>query len=306
MSVFYSRLCTCTKFLLTAVALLNTHSLLAETHAIQVLHKSHAIAMHGDIKYPENFSHFDYTNPNAPKTGRIKLASQGGFDSLNPFIAKGSSADYIDLIYDTLTTSSFDEPFTHYGLIAEEIIWPEDRSYVEYRLNPKATFSDGVAVTSKDVKFTFNLLMDKASPAYKTQYAGIASIDILGSHRIRFNFKNNDNAELVLIVGQLPVLPSHLIKPEEFERSSLAIPTGSGPYIISSVDTGKRTTFVLNENYWARDLNVNKGRYNFQRIDIDYYRDSTVMLEALKSGEYDFRYENVSKLWATAYDSPAV
>ena len=274
--------------------------------APQSINSSHAIAMHGDIKYKKDFTHFDYTNPNAPKLGRLKLAGLGGFDSLNPFIPKGNVADRIGLIYDTLTVASQDEPFTHYGLIAQTIIWPEDRSYVEYKLNPNAKFSDGKAVTAKDIAFTFKLLMEKADPGYKTQYSGIKSVDVVNSHQIRFNFKNTDNAELVLIVGALPVLPSHLIDPDAFEQSSLAIPIGSGPYIISGIDSGKRTSFTLNDNYWAKDLNVNKGRYNFKHIDIDYYRDSTVMLEALKSGEYDFRYENVSKLWATGYDGDAL
>lgn len=270
------------------------------------LNESHAIAMHGDIKYPQKFDHFDYTDPSAIKFGRIKLASQGTFNSLNPFIAKGAAADHLSLIYDTLTVPSLDEPFTQYGLIAETIIWPNDRSYVEYKLNPNASFSDGKPVTSKDIQFTFNLLMEKGAPGYRTQYAGVKSVKILSKHRVRFIFHNTDNAELALVVGQLPVLPSHLIKPEEFERSSLAIPIGSGPYKITHVDTGKRVSFTLNENYWAKNINVNKGRYNFKTIDIDYYRDSTVMLEALKSGEYDFRYENVSKLWATAYNGNAL
>ena len=270
------------------------------------INQSHAIAMHGDIKYKAGFEHFEYTNPLAPKTGRIKLASQGTFDSLNPFIAKGTSADYLFLLYDTLTTSSLDEPFTQYGLIAQTIIWPEDRSFVEYKLNPHAKFSDGTTVTSKDVKFSFELLTQKASPAYKTQYAGVSSVTIIDKHRVRFDFKNTENTELVLVVGQLPILPSHAINPDEFDKSSLTIPIGSGPYILSKVNTGKRTTFTLNSDYWAKNLNVNKGRYNFSRIDVDYYRDSTVMLEALKSNEYDYRYENVSKLWATAYTGNAL
>ena len=270
------------------------------------LNESHAIAMHGDIKYEENFEHFDYTDPKAIKGGKIRLASQGTFDSLNPFIAKGTAADHLGLLYDTLTTASQDEPFTQYGLIAEKIIWPNSRDFVEYKLNPKARFSDGKAITAKDVKFTFELLMQKASPLYKTLYQDVSAVKIIDKHHIRFEFKNTKNQELVLIVGQLPVLPSHSTNPEAFAETSLNVPVSSGPYFVEKLEPGKRINFKLNERYWAKDLNVNKGRYNFAEIQVDYYRDSTVMLEALKAGEYDFRYENVSKLWATAYNGTAL
>ena len=270
------------------------------------INSSHAIAMHGDIKYDKDFLRFDYTSADAKTGGRLRLASQGTFDSLNPFIAKGTAADNLGLIYDTLTVASQDEPFTHYGLIAETIIWPDDRSYVEYRLRREAAFSDGTAITAADIKFSFDLLMQKASPIYKTLYSDVAEVKVIADDHVRFELKHNRNQELILIIGQLPVLPKHATQVDSFAESSLNIPIGSGPYMISAVNPGKRVSFKRNSNYWAQNLNVNRGRYNFDEIQVDYYRDSTVMLEALKAGEYDFRYENVSKLWATAYDIDAV
>ncbi len=290
---------------LSLSALVSLASVLSHSETAQ-LNYSHAIAMHGDIKYPAAFTHFDYTIPNAPKYGRLKLAAQGTFDSLNIFISKGHAGQNIDLIYDTLTVASQDEPFTHYGLIAKSITWPTDRSFVEYELRPEAKFSDGHQLTAEDVKFSFDMLMEKAAPGFRTQYADVKSVQIISKHKIRFEFSSGANTELVLIVGQIPILPKHATDSESFDKSSLEIPLGSGPYIIDSIAPGKRILFKRNPNYWARDLNVNKGRYNFELIQLDYYRDSTVMLEALKANEYDFRYENVSKLWATAYKGSAL
>lgn len=268
--------------------------------------QSHALAMFGAPKYNKSFTHFDYANPKAPKGGSLHLASQGGFDSLNPFIAKGQAADGIGYIYDSLTVSSGDEPFSQYALVAKTIHWPDDRSYVRYTLRPEARFHDGKKITADDVAFSFNLLMEKGSPMFKSQYANVAKVTVEGPHSVRFDFKDTSNQELILIIGQLPILPKHAINAETFDKTSLEKPLGSGPYKISKVDPGKRIRLLRVKDYWAKDLPVNKGRYNFDSIQYDYYRDTTVMLEALKVGAYDFRLERISKQWATGYKSNAL
>lgn len=272
----------------------------------QELNRSHAIAMHGTAEKPQDFQHFDYVNPKAPKQGVLRLGIQGSFDSLNGYLSKGNAADYLHLIYDTLTVRSLDEPFSEYGLLAETIEWPDDRSFVQYTLRQGATFHDGKAITAEDVKFTFELLMQYGSPGFKAYYADVKSVSILAENQVRFDFKNSDNPELVLIVGQLPVLPKHFWQDKDFNQASLTIPLGSGPYQISKVDAGKTIVFQRVKDYWGKDLAVNRGMYNFDTIEVDYYRDSTVLLEALKAKKYDLRLENIAKQWATAYTGPAI
>ncbi|HEY9033176.1 MAG TPA: extracellular solute-binding protein [Pseudomonadales bacterium] len=272
----------------------------------QTVHSGHAIAMHGEPQYPADFTHFAYSNPDAPKGGKLHLAVQGSFDSLNPFIAKGNAADYIGLVYDTLTVKSGDEPFTEYGLLAERIEWPEDRRWVKYTLRRNARFHDGKPVTSHDVKYTFELLMAHGSPGYRSYYAGVTKVETPSAHEVIFHFADSNNRELALIIGELPVLPAHYWQDKNFADSSLVIPPGSGPYRISHVDPGKSLHFSRDENYWGKDLPVNRGMYNFATIAIDYYRDSTVLLEALKAGQYDLRLENVAKQWATGYTGSAI
>lgn len=265
------------------------------------LQPRHGIAMHGDLKYSDGFSHFDYANPDAPKGGIMRRASLGTFDSFNPFIIKGTSADGIGLIYDTLTTKSDDEPFSEYGLLAKAIYMPDDRRWIEFELNEHARFSDGEPVQGDDVKYTFDLLREQGSPFYRAYYAGISDIQVLSDSRVRFEFGDTENRELPLIVGQVPILPKHYWQDRDFTKPSLDIPVGSGPYVIESFDAGRSITFHRNPDYWGQDLPVNRGQYNFDEISYDYYRDGTVALEAFKAGEYDFRQENASKAWATGY-----
>lgn len=261
----------------------------------------HGVAMHGDLKYPADFTHFDYTNPDAPKGGEVRRAAIGTFDSFNPFIIKGTEAAGIGLIYDSLTTRADDEPFSEYGLLAKSILLPEDRSWIEFELHDNARFSDGVPVRAEDVVYTFKLLREQGSPFYKAYYAGISDIQALSDTRVRFEFGETENRELPLIVGQVPILPKHYWEGRDFSKPSLDIPIGSGPYLLDSFDAGRSVTYRRNPDYWGAKLPVNRGRHNFDLIRYDYYRDSTVALEAFKAGEYDFREENASKAWATGY-----
>ncbi|WP_461421939.1 extracellular solute-binding protein [Ketobacter sp.] len=270
---------------------------LAETRVIN----SHGIAMHGDMKYGEDFTHFDYVNPDAPKGGTVTLASPSTFDSFNPDIPKGDSAANINLIYDTLLVSSADEPFTEYGLIAEKVEYPEDRSWIIFHINPKARFHDGEPIEASDVVFTFNQLVENGRPFYKAYYADIVNVEALDKQRVKFTARDNKNRELPLILGQLKVLPEHYWKDKDFAKSSLDIPLGSGPYKIKSFDSGKSVTFERVKDYWARDLPVHKGMYNYDTVHVSYYRDDTVMMEAFKGGRYDYREEISSKRWATEY-----
>lgn len=288
-----------------ATVLIGSTPTIADPQAIQ---RSHGIAMHGQPKYPADFKHFDYANPNAPKGGSIKLAvnSSGGFDSLNPFIFKGVSAAGMGAyLYETLTLHSEDEAFTEYGLIADSIEWPADRSWVIYHINPRARFHDGHAIDAEDVVYTFELLTQKGHPFYASYYKNVKKVEAISNDRVKFSFEAGDNRELALIVGQLPVLPKHYWQAHDFSKTTLEPPLGSGPYKISKVDAGRSITYERVKNYWGKDLNVNVGRYNFDQIHFDYYRDNTIALEAFKAGEYDFRTENTSRNWATAYTGPA-
>ena len=267
---------------------------------------SHAIAMHGNAKYPKNFKRFDYTSAQATKGGLLRLGFQGTFDSLNPFIAKGNSADELGLIYDSLTVSSADEAFTRYGLIAETMEYPADRSWIIFHLRDNARFHDHQAITAADVVFTFKLLMEQGSPLYQSLYSNVASITAISPLTVKFQFKPGVNREMALIVGELPILPKHIWQHRDFSKSSLERPLGSGPYRIENVESGRFISYERVTDYWAKDLAVTQGLYNFDTIKIDYYKDATVLLEALKANQYDFRLENYSKQWATAYTGTAL
>lgn len=299
-------------YLLSCLLLLSSANIaLAEQSATekksteQKIITSHAISMHGTIKYPADFKHFEYTSPKALKGGSIKEHALGTFDSLNSFISKGTPASNIGLIYDTLTTASMDEPFTQYGLVAEKIEYPQDRSWVIYHLNPKARFHDGKSITAADVVFSFNILTTKGTPMMAYYYADVQSVEAIAPLKVKFTFKNSTNKELALIIGQLPVLPEHYWKDKTFDRSTLEIPLGSGPYKVKRVEAGRSITYERVADYWGKDLPVNVGLYNFDEITIDYYRDDTAAIEALKAGQLDFRNERIAKSWFTNYDIPA-
>ena len=276
--------------------------------------KKSSIAMHGTPKYESAFSHFDYTDPNAPKGGILKNSAIGTFDSLNPFIIKGTSAAGMtflgqSFIYDSLMAQSYDEPFSMYGLLAETIEYDtKDKTWVAFNLNPKAKWHDGKPVTSEDVKWSFDNFMEHGSPFFKAYYGDVTKVETTSPTRIKFTFKDDGNAELPLILSQISILPKHYWEAEEndFTKTTLTPPLGSGPYKVEKIDAGRSITYKRTPNYWGKDLPINKGKFNFDQIEYDYYKDSNVALEAFFAGEYDYRLENTAKLWETGYTAPAV
>ena len=262
----------------------------------------HGMAMHGAPKYPADFKHFDFVNPDAPKGGDVRFSAIGTFDSLNPFILKGVPAVGATGLFDTLLKSAEDEAFSAYGLLAETLEVPEDRSWVIFNLRSQARFHDGTPVTAEDVVWSFDTLRTKGRPSYRAYYADVEKAEILGPLRVKFTFKPGVNRELPLILGQMQVLSKAYYEKVNFDQTSLEPPIGSGPYRIARVDSGRSITYTRDPNYWGRDLPVNRGRGNFGSMRYDYYRDATVAVEALKAGQYDFRAENSAKNWSTEYD----
>lgn len=267
----------------------------------------HALTLYDEPpKYPVDFKHFDYVNPDAPKGGTFRQASFGGFDSLNPFINKGVPADNVGIIYDTLMRQSLDEPFTEYGLVAGKIEKAPDNSWVRFYLRPEARFHDGHPMRAEDVVFTFNTLIKDGAPLYRQYYGDVADVVAEDPLKVLFKFKHNNNRELPLILGQLPVLPKHWYENREFTRGNLEPPLGSGPYKVAQVKAGRSIRYERVKDYWAKDLPLNRGFYNFDAMTFDVYRDNNVALEALKAGAFDYELEVSAKNWATAYDVPAV
>ncbi len=266
----------------------------------------HALAMHGSPKYGPEFTHFDYVNPDAPKGGNVRLAGIGSFDTLNPFIIKGDAAAGIGGLYDSLTTASADEPFSRYGLLAESMEIADDRSWIIFTLRSGARWHDGRPITVDDVIFTFDLVRREGEPQIRFYYRDIAVIEKLDQRRVKFTFANSENRELPLIVGEQAILPKHYWETRDFSRTTLEPPVGSGPYRVDRLEAGRFIVYRRDADYWGSSLPVNLGRNNFETIRYDYYRDTTVVIEAFKAGEFDYREENSSKHWATAYDMPEV
>ena len=266
----------------------------------------HGMSMFGALKYPLGFNHFEYVNPNAPKGGLVRMEARGTFDTLNSFTIKGSSAAGLGLIYDTLMESSRDEAFSEYGLLVESALVANDLSSVSFMLRKQARWHDGKPVTADDVAFSLDILKSKGAPFYRFYYANVEKAEVLSPHKVKFIFKGRKNRELPLIIGQLPILPKHHWQGRDFERTTLEPPLGSGPYQIGKVDPGRSITLERVADYWGRNLGVNKGRYNFDAIRFEYYRDPTVALEAFKANAFDFRQENTAKVWATQYNFPAI
>ncbi len=272
----------------------------------------HGLSLFGDLKYPADFPHFDYVKPDAPKGGRVRLFAVGSFDSLNPYTYKGEAAGIVGSVYDRLIKPALDEPGSEYGLIAEAVAHPPDFSSVSYRLRPQARFHDGRPITVEDIIWSMENLK-KAHPFYNFYYGNIAKVEQTGEREVRFVFSAKGNRELPQITGQMPVLPKHWWtgkdasgKPRSLLDATLEPPLGSAAYRIRRVKPGESVVLERVEDYWAKDLPVNVGYDNFDEIELIYFRDDTVALEAFKADQYDWRDENNSKNWATAYDFPAV
>jgi len=269
--------------------------------------KVHGIAMHGTPKYSSNFTHLDYVNPNAPKGGTVKFGSYGSFDNLNRVAFKGSKAAGLGYVNDTLMRRVWDEAFSLYGLIAEKVELPEDRSSITFYLNSNATFHDGSPITQDDVLFSLETFQTKGTPNQKKTYGKVIKTELIGKNGIKMIFENNEDKELPLIIaGFLPIIPKKFYENLDVTKTFLEIPLGSGPYQVDSLDPGRQIKYKRFEDYWAKDLPVNKGLYNFDSIIYDYYKDSNVLVEAFKVGEYDFRREYNVKRWLSEYDFKAV
>ena len=272
-----------------------------------VLAQSHGIAMHGMPKYGADLAHLDYVNPDAPKGGELRRAVTGTFDSLNPFIIKGVPVHGRHLVFESLLKRTWDEPFSLYGLIAESIEVPDDRSSITFVLRQGAHFHDGSPITPDDVIFSWETLKDQGRPNHRLYYRQVQRIERPDARSVRFIFDAaNPDRELPLILGLMPILSKAYYTAVAFEETTLDPPLGSGPYRVESVDAGRSITYRRDPYYWGRDLTINRGQHNFDRIRFDYYRDGNVMMEAFKAGEYDLRQEYSAARWATEYDFPAV
>lgn len=283
--------------------------MLSVTWAANPSWAAHAWGQFGDVKYPAGFAHFDYVNPKAPKGGEIVLVPptrQSNFDKYNPFTLKGSAPPGLTgLLFDTLLTGTMDEPTTAYGLLARDVQVAPDKNSVTFELHPAARFHNGDPVLAADVKFSFERLTSKeAAPQYRTYFSEVKAVVVEGERRIRFEFVR-PSSELPLIVGSLPVFSrawgQTATGHKPLDQLVTDIPIGSGPYTIGPVQFGKDITYVRDPNYWARDLNVRRGLYNFDRITYKIYKDSTAQLEAFKAGEFDYIQAFIAREWARAY-----
>lgn len=267
----------------------------------QQIIKTHAISLTDSIKYGADFKHYDYVNPNAPKGGTFRRALYGTYDSFNMFAVKGVSASGLGYIYDSLLTSSSDEAGTYYGLLAESIEYPDDYSWVIFNLRKNAYWHDGKPITSEDVVFSFNEIT-KVSPYYKNYYALITKAEAIDKYRVKFTFKKGETSrELPLIAGQLTIIPKHYWQVRDLSKATLEVPLGSGPYKIADYSAGKSIVLERVDNYWGKDIPVNKGMDNFDKIIFEYFRDQTVAFEAFKAGQFDLISEGSGKRWYRGY-----
>jgi len=262
--------------------------------------------MHGQPKLPAGFDHMPYANPAAPKGGRLIWGVSGTFDSLNPFIVRGLAVQQIrGFVVESLMARGNDEAFTLYGLIAKNVETDDNRTYVTFRLDPRARFSDGKPVMAEDVLFSWALLRDKGRPNHRQYYAKVAKAEALDPLTVRFDIASANDRELPLILGLMPVLPRHAVDPATFEDTTMTGPIGSGPYRVSAVRPGASVTMTRNPDYWGRDLPVNRGLWNFDELRLDFYREANGQFEAFKRGLYDFRVEHEPLRWHDGYDFPA-
>ncbi len=271
---------------------------------------SHGVSTFGDLKYPADFEHFDYVNPDAPQGGTMSFRGTGAsqtFDSLNAFILKGEAAQGLALLYDSLLVGSADEADAAYGLIASSIEYPEDRSWVIFNMRPEARFSDGAPITAEDVVFTFETLLEKGAPVYRISLRDIAAVEAIDAHRVKFTFAEGASTkELPSLAGSLSILPKHYYETVAFDESTLVPPVGSGQYAVADVQPGRSIKYCRNPDYWGKGLPVSVGTNNFNCYVYEYFADNTAAFEALKVGAYLYHQEFFSSLWATGYDFPAV
>jgi microcin C transport system substrate-binding protein len=282
--------------------------------------RSHGYAQFATLKYPAGFTHFDWLNPTAPKGGTLRLMAFGTFDTLNPYSFKGSSpvstANFLQYgvneLNETLMvgTGSYDpsgdEPTSSYGLIAQSLEYNKSRSWVVFNLRPEARFHDGKPITAADVAWSYRTLLKDGHPLYRTNLQEVQRVDILGPRRVRFIFKRSGNPLLILRLGELPVLPRHYWQHHDFKATSYEPPLGSGPYRIAQVVPGRRLVFERVRDWWGKNLPVNRGKYNFNRVEVEFYRDSEVAFEAFKAGEFDIYIEHQAKNWSSGYQFPDV
>lgn len=266
------------------------------------------IALYGKSKYDKDFKAFDYVNPNAPQGGKIVLPAYGTFDNFNPYIFKGVAATFVaGLSFETLGTSPVDDPFTVYPLLAEKFDLPEDKSYVGFILNPNAKFSDNSPVTADDVVFSFNAIMEKGSPIYKMYYSDVDRVEKINEREVRFYFKDGtENKELPMILAQFSIFSQKDWEGREFDKPTLQVPLGSGPYVVKDFQVNKYVELEKNPNYWGKNLPSQRGFNNFDTIRYDYYQDTTVTLQALFAGNIDAREEYIAKIWMTGYDNELI
>lgn len=269
----------------------------------QAQEANHGIAMHGTLKYPASFPHLDYANPDAPQGGKLHQAVVGQFDTLNSLNIKGNPAAGLHFMNDTLAVRVWDEPFTLYGLIAKEIIVPDDRSSITFILNTQARFHDGEPILAEDIKFSFETLKEHGKPNTRSVYKLVENVVSENAHHIRFELGDGYDRETVMILAMMTVIPKHYWEGKSFDETTLEIPVGSGPYMIESFEAGRQITYKRTPDYWANSNPVRVGHNNFDQLVYDYYRDETVALEAFQAGEYDMRREYNLTRWTQAYDT---
>jgi len=269
----------------------------------------HGLSAFGELKYPADFKHFEWVNPDAPKGGRlatIGVAARGTFDSFNAYILKGDPAQGLEYTFDSLMTRAYDEPDAVYGLVAASGEVAPDRRSATFRLRAEAKFADGSALTADDVAFTFQVLKDKGHPLYRVQLRDIAKVEVLDPLTVRYTFTGTETRDLPLVAAMLPILSKAYYATREFDQTTLEPPLGSGPYRIGDYKQGTFVSYQRRDDYWAKDLPVNRGRFNFDELRFEYFRDRTAGLESFKAGAFDLREEFTARDWATGYDIPAV
>jgi len=293
----------------TFIAVLAAFFSAAIAGAATASERSHGLSAFGDLAQPEGFEAFEYVNPNAPKGGELSLVGWGGvttFNSLNNYILKGDAAQGLELLFDSLMVRATDEPDAVYGLIAESAEIAEDGKSVTFYLRPEARFSDGTPVTADDVVFSFDTLKTKGHPIFSQTLRDVEKAEAIDPATVRYTFTGDLVRDLPLTVAGLPVFSKAYYADRKFDETTLDPPLGSGPYLVDNLKQGRNITYRRNPDYWAKDLPVNKGRWNFDKIRFEYFRDRTAGMEAFKAGTYDLREEFTSKVWATEYDFPAV